>query len=57
MTTGGPYSRLNGSTPNQGTSNVDISVQAGQTYYYVVTAIDVNGFESSFSNEASAPIP
>lgn len=56
-TTGGPYFRLNGSAPNQGTSSVDASVQSGQTYYYVVTAVDVFGFESSFSNEVSAPIP
>jgi hypothetical protein len=57
LTTGGPYLRLNLSSPNPGTTSVDASVQSGQTYFYVVTAVDVNGFESSFSNEVSAPIP
>jgi Abnormal spindle-like microcephaly-assoc'd, ASPM-SPD-2-Hydin len=56
-TSGGPYSKLNWSSPNQGTTGVDGSVQSGQTYFYVVTAVDVNGLESSFSNEVSAPIP
>jgi len=27
---------------------------AGPVYYYVVTAVDVNGFESVFSNQATA---
>jgi hypothetical protein len=57
ITTGGPYSRLNGSSPDQSTISVDGTVQSGQTYYYVVTAVDVNGLESNFSNEASAFIP
>ena len=55
--TGGPFSRLNGATPNLATTGIDTSVQSGQTYFYVVTAVDVNGFESAFSNEASAAIP
>lgn len=56
-TMGGPYSRLNLASPNQGTTSIDGSVQSGQTYYYVVTAVDVNGFQSSYSNEVSALIP
>jgi hypothetical protein len=28
--------------------------QAGPVYYYVVTAVDVNGFESAYSNQATA---
>jgi len=35
----------------------DLSVQAGQTYYYVVTALGADGTESGFSNEAPATIP
>jgi fibronectin type 3 domain-containing protein len=30
---------------------------SGATYFYVVTAEDVNGVESQFSNEAEAVIP
>jgi fibronectin type 3 domain-containing protein len=40
-----------------GTTFVDNTVQAGQTYYYVVTAVDASGNESVFSNEISATIP
>jgi hypothetical protein len=56
-TTGGPYSRLNGSLPDQSTTSIDGTVQSGQTYYYVVTAVAGNGLESAFSNEALAFIP
>jgi hypothetical protein len=31
-----------------------IPAMAGPTYYYVVTTVDVNGFESAFSNQATA---
>jgi fibronectin type 3 domain-containing protein len=31
----------------------DGSVQAGQTYYFVVTSVDSNGVESAYSNEVS----
>jgi hypothetical protein len=40
-----------------GLSFTDTSVQSGITYYYVTTAIDSSGAESSFSNQVSAPIP
>ena len=53
---GGPYSRINSaleSTP----SYSDTSVAAGQTYYYVTTAVDGSGTESGYSNEAQAVIP
>jgi fibronectin type 3 domain-containing protein len=53
---GGPYARLNDSL-NAGTSFTDRSVEAGQTYYYVVTAVDSNYRESSFSKEVVATIP
>jgi hypothetical protein len=32
-------------------------LEAGQTYYFVVTAYDTSGNESTFSNEATAVIP
>lgn len=53
---GGPYSKLNASLVTAETY-VDSSVLAGQTYFYVVTAVDSSGVESVFSNEATATIP
>src|SRR6185503_2795501 len=54
-TAGGPYVLLNAS-PVVGISYADITVQDGQTYYYVATAVDNNG-ESVYSNEAQAVVP
>lgn len=53
---GGPYSVLN-TTLNAGLTYTDSSVQSGQTYYYVVTAVDSSGNESVYSNQATAVIP
>lgn len=53
---GGPYSRLI-ATADPATSYSDNSLQSGVTYYYVVTAINSNGAESPFSNEATAVVP
>jgi len=53
---GGPYSKLN-SSPVAGTSYTDTTVQASQTYFYVVTSVDSNGVESAFSSEVSASVP
>jgi fibronectin type 3 domain-containing protein len=53
---GGPYTRLT-SSPIEATLYTDTSVAAGTTYYYVVTAVDGNGLESGYSNQASATIP
>jgi len=44
-------------SPDASTSYTDNSVQAGQTYYYVVTAVDGSGNESVDSNQAQAVIP
>jgi hypothetical protein len=55
-TSGGPYSRLNGS-PGGTTSFSDASVQSGQTYYYVVTGVTSQGAESSYSNQVPAAVP
>lgn len=53
---GGPYSRLNSSLV-AATDYVDAAVQAGQTYYYVTTAVNIAGAESAYSNQASATTP
>jgi fibronectin type 3 domain-containing protein len=53
---GGPYTRLNSSLIPT-TQYSDVNVQSGQTYYYVVTAMDSSNMESSYSNQSSATIP
>jgi hypothetical protein len=53
---GGPYSGIN-SGLNPTTSYADNSVLAGQTYYYVVTAVNGSGVESAYSSEVAATIP
>ena len=53
---GGPYQQINPSLASAG-GYTDSSVASAQTYYYVVTAIDANGNESAFSNQAIAAIP
>jgi hypothetical protein len=52
---GGPYTKLTTSAVSL-PSYTDSSVQNGNTYYYVVTAVDASGTESAFSNQASAVI-
>jgi len=52
----GPYELLN-TSPQPGAVYVDHTVQAGQTYYYVVRAVDRKGRESRDSNEVCAVIP
>lgn len=53
---GGPYSQLTASAVS-GTKYTDNSVQARQTYYYVVTAVTSGGAQSADSNQVSAVIP
>ncbi len=55
-TSGGPYTKIN-NTLNSSTAYTDNSVQAGQTYYYVTTAVDSVGSESIYSNEVQAIVP
>src|ERR1019366_10496562 len=50
---GGPYTKVN-STLVTTTQYTDSTVQAGQTYYYVVTSVDSSNVESTYSNEVSA---
>jgi hypothetical protein len=52
---GGPYVKLNSSLV-VGISYSDGTVLAGQTYYYVTTAVDSTN-ESAYSNEAQAVVP
>jgi fibronectin type 3 domain-containing protein len=53
---GGPYTKINPSLV-LALNYTDSTVQNGNTYYYVTTAVDSGGNESAFSNEASATIP
>lgn len=55
-TSGGPYTKL---TPSviSAMSYSDSGVQSGQTYYYVVTAVDSTNAESVYSNQVAAAIP
>jgi hypothetical protein len=52
----GSYAKLNASV-NATTSYTDTSVQSGQTYDYVTTAVDSSNVESAYSNQATAAIP
>lgn len=54
--TGGPYSKVN-SSEDSSLSFTDSGLLSGQTYFYVVTAVDSSNVESGFSNEVSAAIP
>jgi hypothetical protein len=53
---GGPYVKVNSSLV-AGSSYTDTTVQPGQTYYYVSTAVEVTGDESAYSNQMKAVIP
>jgi hypothetical protein len=55
-TSGGPYSQIN-STIDSATSYIDNTVAAGNTYFYVTTAVDANGVESVNSNQVKTAIP
>jgi len=53
---GGPYIVIN-SVLNASTNFGDNNVQAGHTYFYVVTAVDGRNNESNLSKEVQAAIP
>lgn len=55
-TTGGPYTKVNSALIPTSTYT-DTSVQSETTYYYVTTAVDSTGLESTYSNEGVALIP
>ncbi len=56
QTSGGPYTKIN-STVIAGTSYADANVSAGQTDYYVATAVGQGSVESAYSSQVSAVIP
>jgi hypothetical protein len=53
---GGPYTLLN-STAVTAADYVDSTVVEGQTYYYVVTSINEEKAQSSYSNQAEVTVP
>ena len=53
-TSGGPYSLLQ--TAGVVSTYTDNTVISGQTYYYVITAVDNTGAESAYSNQIQAVI-
>lgn len=55
VSSGGPYSIA--TTLGVATTYTDYNLQNGQTYYYVTTAVDNTGGESTYSNQASASVP
>jgi fibronectin type 3 domain-containing protein len=56
MVSRGPYSKLNASLISTTNYN-DLTVQSGYTYFYVTTAVDSQGMESVYSNQAAATVP
>jgi len=56
MVSGGPYVEM-GSVPSTTPAYSDSSVQSGQTYFYVVTAVDASNNESLYSSEVAANVP
>ena len=52
----GPFTKINPRLETA-TAYTDNSVTSGQTYYYVTTAVDSSGLESSYSNVAQAIVP
>ncbi len=52
----GPFTRVN-SALIASTAYTDTSVVSGRTYYFVTTAVDSSGMESTYSNQVSAVIP
>ena len=53
---GGPYTQINSSLVTV-TTYSDTTVQSGETYYYVTTAVDSQGVGSGDSNQATILIP
>jgi Abnormal spindle-like microcephaly-assoc'd, ASPM-SPD-2-Hydin len=56
IASGGPYTKLNMSVDSS-TAYTDNSVRSGQSYYYVITAVDSSNVESAYSNQVTALVP
>jgi hypothetical protein len=56
IVSGNQYARVNSALIG-GLAFTDTGLQGGSTYYYVTTAVDGNGNESTFSNQVTANIP
>jgi hypothetical protein len=56
-TSNGPYSTKVNTSLVGSVQFTDSNVTSGLTYYYVVTAVDSDNVESTFSNQATAVIP
>lgn len=56
-TTGGPYTKISPTLSSATLLFTDSSPQSGQKYFYVVTAVDVSGLESTASTEVAVTIP
>jgi len=52
----GPFAKIN-SKPHPAANFTDASVQGGQTYFYVTTALNEHGKESKYSNRVLVTIP
>jgi len=52
---GGPYAQV--TSMDADLAYTDAAVSAGQTYYYVVSAVDSTGAESAYSNQTQAVVP
>jgi len=56
ISSGGPYEKLN-TSPVAADSYTDSSLAVSTTYYYVTTAVNASGVESTYSNQAVVNIP
>jgi hypothetical protein len=56
-TSGGPYKKISSTLAATALSFTDVSPVSGQTYFYIVTAVNGNGVESPASKEVSVTIP
>lgn len=54
---GGPYQKINGSTPVSTCAYTDATVQDGHRYYYVATTVSTDNVNSVNSNQAAVTIP